>query len=379
MRISRRIILSLALLPCLGITTALADNNDDNDYSRDGDKAVGAVYTMSNAVEGNRVLVFNRAADGTLRAADEYATNGLGSGSGLGNQGGLVLSKGGRWLFTVNAGSDEISVFAVRRHGLVLADTVYSGGTRPVSLTVDRDLLYVLNAGSDDISGFKVGRHGRLMPLPRSTRALSTSGTGPAQIEFSPDGDVLVVTEKATNRIDTYLVGEDGLTTGPLVHDSVGATPFGFAFDRRGRLIVTEAAGGAFEASSVTSYYVAGNGALQVIDAAVPTTETAACWVVITRNGRFAYTTNTGSGSVSGYRIGRDGSLSLLDPDGRSGVTGAGSAPIDMALSRNSRFLYTLNSGNNTLSAFRVGAKGTLHVIPGVSDLPLAANGLVAQ
>jgi len=33
-----------------------------------------------------------------------------------------------------------------------------------------------------------------------------------------------------------------------------------------------------------------------------------------------------------GYRISRDGALSLLDADGRTGVTGPG--PIDMALSR---------------------------------------------
>ncbi|MDH3692719.1 MAG: lactonase family protein, partial [Gammaproteobacteria bacterium] len=354
MRISRRIFFGLVLLPSLVFTTAQGQTNDD-------DNAAGAVYTMSNAVESNKVLVFNRASDGTLSTADEYATGGLGSGGGLGNQGGLVLSKSGRWLFVVNAGSDQISVFAVRRDRLVLVDTVNSGGTQPVSVTVDRNLLYVLNAGSDNITGFEVGRHGRLVPLLGSTRPLSTSGTAPAQIEFSPDGQLLVVTEKATNRIDTYLVGEDGSTTGPLVHASVGATPFGFAFDRHGRLIVSEAAGGAFEASSVTSYNVAANGALQVISAAVPTTETAACWLIITRNGRFAYTTNTGSGSVSGFRIDRDGSLSLLDPNGRSGVTGDGSAPIDMALSRNSRFLYTLNSGNNTLSAFRVGANGTLH------------------
>jgi 6-phosphogluconolactonase (cycloisomerase 2 family) len=75
----------------------------------------------------------------------------------------------------------------------------------------------------------------------------------------------------------------------------------------------------------VSSYLVSANGALQVVSPAVPTTETAACWVVVTNDGRFAYTANAGSGSVSGLAIAFDGSLRLLDADGQTGVTGAGS------------------------------------------------------
>lgn len=371
MNIFRRTVLWAALLPCLA-SPALQAHDDD------GEGAAGAVYTMTNAVDGNEILAFSRASDGSLRPAGEYATGGLGTGAGLGNQNGVILSKDGRWLFVVNAGSNQVSVFAVRHTGLTLVDSIDSGGIQPVSVTADGDLLYVLNAGSDTISGFRVNRRGKLTPLPDSTRPLSGSGTAPAQIAFSPDGDLLVVTEKATNRIDVYVVGEDGLTTGPSVHASVGQTPFGFAFDPRGRLLVSEAAGGAFEASSVTSYEVTEGGGLQPISAAVPTTETAACWVVVTGNGRYAYTTNAGSGSLAGYTIGRDGGLSLLDPDGRSGVTGDGSTPIDMALSSNSRYLYTLNAGSDALSAFRVDADGSLQALSGVS-LTDGTNGLAAR
>jgi 6-phosphogluconolactonase (cycloisomerase 2 family) len=101
--------------------------------------------------------------------------------------------------------------------------------------------------------------------------------------------------------------------------------------------------------------------------------------VVVTGNGRFAYTTNAASGSISGYFIDRDGSLSLLDADGRTGETGTGSGPIDMSLSVNSRYLYTLNGGNGTISAFRVGHDGSLNPLSGVDGLPPAANGLAAR
>lgn len=382
MRISRRTLLGLALLPGLLLGVVQADGRFTNDHHDQHDRhapAAGEVYTMSNAVDGNKVLAFARNARGRLRPAGEYATGGLGSGGGLGNQGGVVLDNSGRWLFVVNAGSNEISVFRVRRHRLALVDVTDSGGTQPVSVSVDRNLLYVLNAGSDNISGFHITRHGRLLPIPGSTRPLSTTGTGPAQIAFSPDGEQLVVTEKSTNNIVTYQLDDAGLPSAPNVQASVGQTPFGFAFDRRGRLFVSEAAGGAADAGSVSSYDLEENGDLETISGAVPTTESAACWVVITGNGRYAYTTNAGSGTVSGYFIGRDGSLSLLDADGVTGVTGAGSTPIDMALSVNSRYLYTLNAGNSTISGFRVDHHGGLHAIAGVSDLPPAANGLAAR
>lgn len=353
-----------------------SEYEDDDDVSG----VAGAVYTMSNSSSGNAILMFHRAANGTLTAAGSFPTGGVGSGGGLGNQGALILSQNNRWLYAVNAGSNDISVFAVRTQGLELTDKVPSGGIQPISLTVDRDLLYVLNAGGDgNISGFTVQRKGRLAPLPGSTQPLSGPNTAPAQIAFDPEGEVLVVTEKATNFISTYVVAEDGLTNGPLVNASVNATPFGFAFDRRGRLLVSEAVGGAADAGTVSSYNVTANGLLEVISPAVPTTETAVCWVAVTKNGRFAYVTNTGSGSLSAYRIARDGSITLRDADGRTGDTGTGSAPLDIAFSNNNRYIYTLNNGTHSLGAFRVQANGGLVAIPGANGLPIGANGLAAH
>lgn len=343
------------------------------------DEPAGAVFTMSNSPAGNAVLVFHRAADGGLTPAGSVPTGGLGTGTGLGNQGAVVLSDDRRWLFVVNPGSHDVSVFARKKGQLVLMDRVASGGVRPVSVTFDRGVLYVLNGGgTNNVTGFTLSRRGKLAPIPGSTQPLSTASTAPAQIAFDPDGEVLVVTEKATNNITTYAVDDDGRAGAPVVQPSLGATPFGFAFDRRGRLFVSEAAGGAADASSVSSYRVADSGLLSAISPVVGTTETAACWVVVTGNGRFAYTTNTGSGTLSGYRIGRDGTLTLRDADGRTGDTGAGSGPIDMSLTRDSRFLYTLNAGSGSLSAFGVGRDGSLTAIPGVGGLPPGTNGLAA-
>lgn len=337
----------------------------------------GAVYAMSNASTGNEVLVFDRLADGRLVPAGAVSTGGIGTGGGLGNQGALALTGDERWLLAVNAASDDLSVFRVRGSGIELVDVEPSSGSRPVSVTEDDGLVYVLNAGSDSIAGFRLEHDGDLTAIPGSIRALSGSRTGPAQISFHPRGDVLVVTEKATKKIVTFEVDDDDLPGAANVQDSNGATPFGFAFGKRGQLFVSEAFGGAPDASATSSYEVDRDGSLTTISASIGTTETAACWVVLTENLRFAYVSNTGSGSLSGYSIDFDGELTLLDVDGRTGVTGAGSGPIDMAIT--GPFLFSLNEAAGTIGVFRIARDGSLTRLPFAAGLPRGANGLAAR
>jgi 6-phosphogluconolactonase (cycloisomerase 2 family) len=339
-----------------------------------GGGGTAAVYALTNAAAANSVAVFDRAADGALTPAGTVPTGGRGTGGGLGSQGALVLEQGR--LFAVNAGSDSVSALAVRGGRLELLDVAPSGGSMPVSVTAHGRLVYVVNAGAPaGISGFRLTGRG-LVPIPGSSRPLSTASPGPAQIEFTPDGRRLVVTEKATNRIVVYDVLDRGVAGPPQVSPSAGQTPFGFAFDPRGHAIVSEAYGGAPDASVLSSYAIGASAV--ALDPNVATTETAACWVVVTRDGRYAYTTNTGSGSVSGFAVGRDGSLELLDADGRTGVTGPGSSPTDAALTKNGRFLYVLNSGTHTIAGFAVGRDGALAGVGSTGGLPAGAVGLVA-
>jgi len=248
----------------------------------------------------------------------------------------------------------------------------------PVSLAVHGRLVYVLNAGgTGNIAGFKLDQDDQLRYLADSRRPLSSSSADPAQVSFSPDGDWLVVSEKATNVLGIYAVRPNGLTTGPDPQPSEGVTPFGFAFSPSGALVVSEAFGGAPDASALSSYRIAASGRLRVISASIGTTETAACWVVITGSGRFAYTSNTGSNTISGYRLSDRGRLTLLDADGVTGTSGAG--PIDLALSGDSRFLYSLDGTAGGISVFRVRDDGGLGPRPGVSGLPAGANGLAAH
>lgn len=344
----------------------------------------GAVYTMTNDPAGNAVLQYDRMADGSSRYRGAYETGGLGSGSGLGNQGGVVISDNGRWLLAVNAGSDEVSVFAIGNHGLTLTDTEYSGGVRPVSVAIRNDLVYVVHAGGsvgdvDSVSALRLDPRGELSWLPGSSVALSAPSTGPAQVGFSPDGRFVVVTEKATSILAVFPLDADGYAGPGIFNPSSGQTPFAFAFGPRDLLFVSEVFGGAPGAGAVSSYRLLGDGTLQTISPSVPNTETAPCWLVVTKGGRYLFTSNTPDDSVSSYAIDFDGQLSLIDPDGRTGEPGAGTRPLDMDLSDDGRHLYTLNIGNGTISTFRVGPDGSLTVTSTSAGLPSGVNGLAAR
>ncbi len=383
-RWSSTLAVAVFLLPALLLTLHAEDSDDDDDDGGTHRSRAGAVFLMSNAASGNDLIIFDRDSKGALSNRRDVSTGGFGSGGGLGNQGALVFGRGTRNIYVVNAGSDEISVFDNNGGDPVLIQQIGSGGRRPVSLTVHDDLLYVLNAGgrvgsTDIVTGFEVDDDGMLSQLEDSTRKLSAADTDPAQVGFSRDGESLIVTEKATGLIHNFAVRNNGRLTLRESLESTTPTPFGFAFDRANRLILSQAAGGIPDGSAVSSYEFDDEGELNVITDSAGTTESAACWIAITRNGRFAYTTNTGSGSVSGYRIHRrSGELEILDDDGLTAVTGTGSSPLDADVVRN-RFLYVLSRGIGEVSAFEIGRDGALTALPGPTGLPPSANGLISQ
>src|SRR5437667_6540479 len=350
--------------------------------------AAGAVYVLTNQVS-NAVAVFLRTARGALTSAGEFSTGGAGNPvpqgmdpatDPLASQGALILGHGNQFLFAVNAGSNQISVFRVGMFDLTLVDVVNSGGIRPISLALHENLLYVLNeGGTPNITGFTVGDDGTLTPLPGSTQPLiGGTAADPAQVSFNPDGTLLVVTEKAGNRLNTYTIDENGLPSPPIDNPSNGMTPFGFAFNNSGFLVVSEAFGGTPNQSAASSYRAPDSGMLSVVSGSVANSQTASCWVVTTNNGKSAFVSNTGSGTISNYGIGSgDGTLNLINSV--AGDTGANSAPIDMALNNTSHFLYVLAGGLQSVVSFRVEFDGSLTLIDTDGGLPLGAQGIAAK
>jgi 6-phosphogluconolactonase (cycloisomerase 2 family) len=332
----------------------------------------GFVYTETNAASGNAILAYSQGHDGSLTAIGSFPTGGLGAGSGLATQGEVILAGGGKWLLAVNAGSNDISTFRVRDDGrLTLTDRAGADGTGPVSLTADDGLVYVLDAGgSGNIAGFRLD-NGNLHHIGGSVQALSGSATNPAEVAFSTNGRFLVVTERATNLIDTYSVDSHGRAGGLNTTASSGPVPYGFAFDLRNHPIVSEAAN-----STLSSYRLSGAGAT-VISASVPTGGIAACWVAVSPNGLWAFDSNAHGGTISSFEVHSNGSISLVLSVAAN--TGAGSAPLDLQISSNGRFLYVTEAGAHMIGGYRLGAGGTLVAVPGGPVLPASASGIAAS
>jgi DNA-binding beta-propeller fold protein YncE len=337
----------------------------------------GVVYVMSNKSPKNSVLVFQRAADGSLTFTQEAFTKGAGTGvtlDPLASQGALALCSSGKVLLAVNPASGDLSAFQVTTVGLQFASKAPSSGDFPVSVKAHGGLAYVLNQlGIANISGFNVSDSGQLTPIASSTRDLAGGPLAqPAQVSFTPDGTELLATEKGTNIIDLFQVRADGRTNGPFPKKSSGRTPFGFAFGPSSSVVVTEVENRLPEKATVSSYQLAGNG-LTPVSPTVPNGQSGACWAVVT--GKNAWAVNTGSATISAFEVGADGSLTLLDP--AAAFTGDGTSPIDAAASEDGQFLYVLLSATGEIAAFRIdGTK--LTPLFTESGLPLSIQGIVA-
>lgn len=363
--------------PALQEEPVSASNRNNNEEESEGGGK--HVYTLSNQTAGNAVMDYNRASNGTLTFNAAYPTGGTGTGGGLGNQGAVILSQGedDNVLLAVNPGSNSISSFKITGNGLQLKSTVSSGGMRPVSITQHDDIVYVLNAGDmGNISGFKLGENNKLTAIANSTRSLSSTASGAAQISFVNEGKVVAITEKATNKIITYTISESGMPGSMHSITSANPTPFGFAVGNNGNIFVSEAVGGAAGASTLSSYHINNNGTIGLATGPIGANQSAACWVVLTNNGKYAYTTNTASNNLSAFNV-NAGTGSITVNTAIAATTGMG--PIDAALSNNSKYLYILNSGSHTVGVYAVANNGGLSAVQTVTGLPAGANGLAAK
>ena len=385
----------------LGAAEAMADQ-------RHVDLRSGGVFTMSNDRSGNSIIALDRRANGRLARVGRFATGGTGSGSFEDTANSLILGTAQgeaapnnlieqrRLLFATNARSNDITVFKIRKRGLKRVELESSQGEKPVSVTVNRGVLYVLNSGeaTDDlfdsegnaipncttgtpsITGFTVTDGGRLDPIAGSTRRLSgLGGSGCAQVSFSPDGNVLVVTERTANDegapgpmgdegvITTFTRNPDGTLSAPRANAATGEGPFGFTFNKQGDLFTTEQFDGPLGPGrgAAAGYRVNPDGSLVPATPSVRNGGTDTCWIVITDNGRYAFTTSFfGDGRISSYQVMSGGGLQLLKADAGENVT-LGAA--DISLSADSRFLYQLNAFEGTINSFRVKSDGDLRFV----------------
>lgn len=376
-----------------------------------------AVYTTTNDPSGNSVIVFSRAPNGMLTQRKLVATGGKGIKSTapfgfpiVDSSGSVNLTPDGKLLFVVNAGDNSVSSFRITASGPKLVSHVSSHGKLPISLTSSGDLLYVVNETSANIYGWSFSPTGKLTPIARSNRKLTavtpkgkkdkvgvTAGIG-----FTDNGGVIAVTQRGLPRtygeIDTFVISKSG-AAGPSQAVATPGIPNPFGFSASGKQIFVSNAGfvatpsGAepnpadptqFNGSAAT-YNVSSTGKVKLVKN-TSTNGRAACWLVVSKDGTWAYVSNTlsdsvpdtftGKGSVSVMSIGHGGKMTLH----AQGSAGGMGFPSDEALSSNNRYLYVVDpfvmGAPSHIDVYKVGSNGSItHIQTTPSTLPNGVSG----
>lgn len=382
---------------------------------------VGAVYVATNAYGGNRIITYLRAADGSLTpTGTAVPTGGRGSGPGLfpplnddplGSQGSLVTDQRRQLVFAANAGSNTVSVLAVRGTQLTYVDQAATDGAYPVSVAFSNDSLFVLNAVGNSISGYRVTGNGHLIhvqecdlpPMPGTPDPITPGDAThsnqpmptqtPGQIGFSPDGTKLLVVSKegplqngfplqtmlGSGHIYVYAIdtarglvnncGSPTTTQLDLNSSGKGKFPFSFTWINKAQFLLTEVFGTAtsFTGGAVSSYTVNRDGSLTAVSSSVGDNQTAPCWIVT--SGSHAYAANYFGGYVSSFTIGTKGDLTHMTDTAAVDNPGAFTTLDDMAITRDGRTIYQLVPGLGEVRPFIVNqSNGALTRLPAVSD-----------
>ncbi|WP_210586172.1 beta-propeller fold lactonase family protein [Streptomyces sp. GESEQ-35] len=374
------VVAAVAAVATVAVASADEPGGQDAQQARTG--ADHAVFVQGNELDGNTIHVFERGQDGALSASGDFATGGKGGDQvdaptdSLASQGSLVYDKKSGLLLAVNAGSGTVTSFQVDGQELTHRKVVDSGGDFPASITVYGKLAYVMNAGGEgSIQGFRITAEG-LKPLRDSHRSLGLDNakvplfsSSPGQVAFTPGGRTLAVTTKSANTIEVFAIGRDGRPAHQaVVNDSAGGVPFAITFDKSGRMLVAEA-----EKSTVTTYKVRADASLKVVQEPLANGQDTLCW--LERAGDFFYGGNTGNSTVTGYRTDRQGRLALTNDVGIATPPSAKSqGVIDLAVTQDERFLYVQNAVSGTVDGFRVGRNGSLAKVTTVTGLPAFAE-----
>jgi 6-phosphogluconolactonase len=351
---------------------------------------IGHVYVDDNTAGTNTIGAFDRHIDGSLspEAGSPFAAGGAGTGAGIASQGAIQVSRDGRYLIAVDAGSNQISVLQIEPFGglrLVPGGVVSSGGVNPVSVAVHGNLVYVANApagpgGAPNVTGFTLNWAGQLQPLAGSTVSFPATSQ-PGDVLFNSTGTNLVVTlvgsSTVASAIASYSVAPDGLLTAATgsPFPAQGLGPFGSEFRPTNptQLFVSNAHNTAANSGTVSAFDVASDGTLSSIGASpFPDDQMAPCWVEISHDGRYLFAVNTASGTISRYWIADNGALTLLGSTPVSAMGGVGA--VDARLSPDGRTLYVDESKIHAVGAFAVDG-GNLTELPGSPfSLPAGAT-----
>jgi hypothetical protein len=390
----------------------------------------GHLYMQTNETR-NAVIQYLRSASGTIVEVERMLTGGAGSGllspiyhvprpNHFEGAGSVILTPDHRFLFTTNGGDNSVSSFAVSGEGrLALLDVkptgnAQSGGAKSLAYAPSSGTLFIVHTfGPDHLRLVSVDGKGKLTARPEQYSVGTTEwpdrtptmtvlspdekflivgttfdelptkknpdGTLILWIPHGPDGKLHVIASNAPDPdgIVVFPVGGNGALGERSFHDAGAPSPFYIAFlhNRPDTLIIGHAVGDGLSMGRIDA-----DGKIRV-DPLVPIDTSAGrpselCWMAISPDDRWAFTTNFGYSYLSSYRI--DGAeLAIAKDPACPKVPGDGtfraingtvsSGPSDSWITPDGAYLYQIYGNASKLVGYAIQPDGSLNEITNVA------------
>jgi hypothetical protein len=361
----------------------------------EGKRPTNIVYVESNDPDGNAILAYQRAADGSLTPlpGSPFSTGGLGITTtyALGpfdSDQEVIVNPEHTMLFAVNGGSDTIAVFWINDDGSLTpvdGSPFPSGGSNPVSVGLANQTLCVVNQDQDpghpgesppNYTSFHVSPRGKLTPVQLSTVPVDI-GSSPSQALTVPDAGLLFGADFLGGLLRSFEIKGSGrliprtvqaLPPGPFAGTGAPALPLGLAVHPKEPLLYV----GFVTINQVGVYEYNEHGKLNFLKS-VPDSGHGVCWLLVNSAGTRLYASNTGDPSVSVFDISSDPTTPAeIQKVNLNVVPGSSPGSFQFGLDSAGQFLHVVTqqdsaastSAANALHVFSVAQDGTLTEVP---------------
>jgi FHA domain/Lactonase, 7-bladed beta-propeller len=332
-----------------GDTGARADVTDNCGANIGKSGAVGFVaYSLSNIANSDNNSVLAVAYDPTGKKAVDISqcmSGGTGAtqltmpGTVDGNDQ-IVVNPQHTLLFAVNQGSDSIAVFNIQKNGglkPVDGSPFPSGGKAPGSLGISGDTLLVVNRsrdGSRDLetnkpnyTSFKIAADGKLTQVPGSN-VEADPATAPTAIQAAPQGGVAFGPSDG-GPIRSFTVDASGkLALGAGSPITAPPSAYPPSYDPKAEFALGTGVHPTKPyvyfplptVPSLAAYRYDKTGKLTFVSSTPTVGAFLPCWIAITKDGHFLYTTSAATNNVTVFDISNPGkpvqiqSIGFMDP-----------------------------------------------------------------
>lgn len=340
---------------------------------------------ISTNERNNKVNVYGVDNEG-ITFLNSYNTRGSGT-ENLGidplkSQGSICVSRDNKYIYVVNAKSNDLSVFRLNiDYTLKFIQKISTSGIRPVSITCSERNVYVLNSGDKDkegnITSFMSNRDGTLSIMENRVVPIGRKGQNSTSIIVNKKGDKLIVSETDNNMISVHSVDRRGNIIEQVANRSNGKKPYGIcAMDRDFILVVENGY------NTVSTYEVRSIGTITFIDdtmndnAKVNTNNNLGdlTKMVITGDEEFAYGLDSTMGSIIQYIVYENGEIDYWKSYGTENKF---SKLSEITIDKNDNKLFVLDNRNCSILCYKILKHGVLSLDFVEENTYLKSNGSV--